>query len=1315
MKKYWLLIAWVLYSSIVFSQNILQASQTVGCAPMLVKFSSSITLTDVVQWRWNLGDGNTSLQQNPVYVYTTPGVFTVTLTITRSNGIVDSFTQNQMITVGAKPTVEFSTTQTVVCNPDTVFFTNTSSSNGTPIASYNWNFGDGSTSAAAQPIKQYNFADTFSVFLKVTNILGCEASLEKRQYIIAKTKPSVQLNLVPFNKCTAPATVSFQNNSSGPPTLSYLWQMGDGTTYTTPQVSHTFTQNGLYTPVLTTTSSNGCFTTVALATPIQLGGFVTRFSGVDTTCLGITTLYTNNSSPAPISSSWLLNNSTIANTYNLQYVFSQTGTASLALVNNFGTCTDTVRREITVNDGFLNLQFTASRLRGTCAPFTTTFTSNVPTASGITYLWNFGDGNTSTDAVPTHTYAQVGEYDVQLTVTLPNSCQRTTLVRRYIIVAPPIISNRMNFSNGCAPHRTNVFTSVNAVVPVAYYIWDFGNGTTVQTSQVVATAEFLQEGVYVVNLTVVFTDSCRSSVQMFDPIRVSSKPTANFSFSPTQGCTNVPFQFNNLSSNFTNVLWQFFNPRPFQNTTQNSPNIIFTDTGTVTIRLIASNNGCTDTMVVPQAFRLTPPYADFLVSGICGIDNRFVRRFTNRSLAKSGTTYLWDFGDGNSTSVFAPTHVYSTTGVYNITLTATGDSCSTTITKSVRIKNDYDFTASETSVCRGRPVRFRLADPSVTNLDVFWQFGDGTSAVHPPGVSAVKFYNANGVYTVKAIFFNALTQCSDTIVYENLITVIGPVASLLTNSTSPAGCAGVQVRVLADSSSGIQTYRMFWGDGNSSSSTSPSFTHTYTTNGFYTVKLEVLGSGCVDTISYPNYFSISKVQANFTSNATVSCPGAPIQLTATGGTGVAPVRYRWLVGGSQILAGSTVTTSFATAGTYDVRLIATDANNCTDTLIRNNYFTIVQPRASFTVSDSALICTPSTVQYSFTGANNSSSLWSFGDATSSIFVSPSKTYTAAGTYPVRLVITAPGGCTDSAFKIITVRSPQPSYSFSGAQGCLPLRVGFSNSSNGGDTYVWIYGDGFTSHTSQLQKTHTYTRPGAFVPQLFVVDDGGCLVAVPVLDTVKSFGVLVSIPTIDSFYCDAALVPVTANIVASYTQISSVRWQVNGTAVATGLQANIPLPTLGNYRIQCIATTPENCADTFTVMPTPTRVLASPRPSLLLADTVCEQINLPIRFTPATGAGISYTWQYNGVLVSNSATPPAIPTVPGLQSLVLLSSNGFCTDTIQKNIQVIAKPAVDFAAAQLCIRTLAQLRDSTVLQNDTIVARRWLVNNALIST
>ncbi|TAE68668.1 MAG: PKD domain-containing protein, partial [Bacteroidetes bacterium] len=275
MKKYWLLIAWVLYSSIVFSQNILQASQTVGCAPMLVKFSSSITLTDVVQWRWNLGDGNTSLQQNPVYVYTTPGVFTVTLTITRSNGIVDSFTQNQMITVGAKPTVEFSTTQTVVCNPDTVFFTNTSSSNGTPIASYNWNFGDGSTSAAAQPIKQYNFADTFSVFLKVTNILGCEASLEKRQYIIAKTKPSVQLNLVPFNKCTAPATVSFQNNSSGPPRLSYLWQMGDGTTYTTPQVSHTFTQNGLYTPVLTTTSSNGCFTTVALATPIQLGGFVT--------------------------------------------------------------------------------------------------------------------------------------------------------------------------------------------------------------------------------------------------------------------------------------------------------------------------------------------------------------------------------------------------------------------------------------------------------------------------------------------------------------------------------------------------------------------------------------------------------------------------------------------------------------------------------------------------------------------------------------------------------------------------------------------------------------------------------------------------------------------------------------------------------------------------------------------------------------------------------------------------------------------------------------------------------------------------------
>ena len=156
-------------------------SPTSGCAPLTVSFTDQST-GQITSWSWTLGDGGTSIMQNPSYQYTTAGIYTVSLTVTGPTGS-NTNTKTNYITVSTVPVANFSGTPTSGAAPLTVSFTDQST--GVPT-SWSWNFGDAGTSTSQNPSHQYLNAGAYTVTLTASNVCGSDPET-KTNYITVAT------------------------------------------------------------------------------------------------------------------------------------------------------------------------------------------------------------------------------------------------------------------------------------------------------------------------------------------------------------------------------------------------------------------------------------------------------------------------------------------------------------------------------------------------------------------------------------------------------------------------------------------------------------------------------------------------------------------------------------------------------------------------------------------------------------------------------------------------------------------------------------------------------------------------------------------------------------------------------------------------------------------------------------------------------------------------------------------------------------------------------------------------------------------------
>ena len=484
---------------------------------------------------------------------------------------------------------------------------------------------------------------------------------------------------------------------------TYLWSTGE----TSVAIKVSPASNQTY--FVVTTNSNNCIDSAILNVVVHPRP-VSQFYAANV-CDGISVGFINlsaiNAPDAIQSYSWNFGDGSLLNTaQDPSYLFAMDSSYSVQLlaVSNFG-CSDSITKIITVNPN-PGINFTADDTNG-CAQLCVTFQdlSSINTGNIVSWLWDFGDGSATNNAVnPNHCYSNSSSplsFNVMLTVTSDSGCVSSISENNYISVYPNPTAqfSTNNVCDGTAVPFTDL-SSIPANTTIQSWAWDFGDGSLINTNQSVPGGHlYAASGDYNVELIVVSNFGCLDSTTK--TVTVSPNPVVNFSSSDTIGCEPLCVSFLNSSSvtpgSISQWLWGFGDGSSatisqdlshcYTNESVFLPNL-FNVTLTAT-----SDSGCVSTISKNNYITVYPaPDASFTIQPqITTISDPII---SITDLSTGADYWNWNFGDGSDTSsvLSSSNYTYADTGTYIVTLiTSTLYNCVDTAYQTIVIEPDFVF------------------------------------------------------------------------------------------------------------------------------------------------------------------------------------------------------------------------------------------------------------------------------------------------------------------------------------------------------------------------------------------------------------------------------------------------------------------------------------------------------------------------------------------------------------------------------------------------------------------------------------------------
>jgi PKD repeat protein len=224
--------------------------------------SSQTDGATIVSYDWDFGDGTTATTTVPAetHSFTAGGTDTVTLTVTDSDGFTGSV--SHQILIHTAPTSAFTPSSGGIAGKAVSFSSQTTPGDGT-LASYAWDFGDGTSGSGANPSHTYPRGASFTVTLTVTDSNNLTSSISHQ--IVIGGQPTAMLRVLTGHPFAGAATAFDGSESSDPGgTISrYGWSFGDGGAGSGASLSHTYKNTGSYLVQLTVTDIDGASSTVS--------------------------------------------------------------------------------------------------------------------------------------------------------------------------------------------------------------------------------------------------------------------------------------------------------------------------------------------------------------------------------------------------------------------------------------------------------------------------------------------------------------------------------------------------------------------------------------------------------------------------------------------------------------------------------------------------------------------------------------------------------------------------------------------------------------------------------------------------------------------------------------------------------------------------------------------------------------------------------------------------------------------------------------------------------------------------------------------
>jgi len=834
--------------------------------------------------------------------------------------------------------------------------------------------------------------------------------------------------------------------------------------------------------------------------------------------------FTDTSTGTPTNWTWDFGDVSTSTEQNPTYIYKSEGnyTVKLTVKNSLGSDSEEKIGYITVGSAVLapETNFGSNATSGN-APLSVQF-KDESTNSPTSWEWNFGDGKTSTEQTPSHTYETVGTYTVNLTATNyggSNSTTKTDYITVTSDTSAPVASFTPDASSGQTPFTVK-FTDTTTG-KVSSWNWEFGDGSTSKEQN--PTHTYVAAGSYTVTLTA--TGPGGSNTATSDkPITVSASltsPSYNGGIPLTiaqNGTVSGGLWYDSYPGfstsaqktftlpDYTKIKWARLYVTVYDGHMENNYR------GNVSIDIDANGDSKYETQKT-ENFDTT-----YLFPGTGGIGPVWLSDHMNRVTSDYLMWYdLTDLINGQKVNVQATTTKVDSSfdgRVKAMTLVVAyddGDSDQVYywVNQGHDTVNPLDDTYTGSTAFGTSSLEKGWSSANLTAI--FLASVDGTYSFQgtkmASGVKSGSYYGSN-TWDISSLLTAGQDSKLDYNKQEsNYYKVPLALMSVRYTSSSPElptadfkadvtnGAAPLTVN-FTDLSTGSPTSWLWDFDNDGTvDSTEQNPVYTYTAAGNYTVNLTVSNAGGNDSEVKTDYIIVSE-----------PLPGAPVaNFTATPTSGTAPLTvnfkdqstgtvssYSWDFNNDGNIDSTEQSPSYtyAAAGSYTVNLTITGPGG-SDSEVKTGYVKVTgsspgKPVAAFSASPASGKA-PLTVTFTDTSTGTPTKWkWSFGDGASSTIQNPKHKYPKAGKYTVILTVTnAKGSNTVTKTEHIKViEKPVANFNSSIMSGKAPLSVVFTDTSTGTPaTWKWTFGDGTSS--TQQNPTHKYSKAGTYTVILTV--------------------------------------------------------------------------------------------------------------------------------------------------------------------------------------------------------------------------------------
>lgn len=989
-----------------------------GCDPFPVQFQNNST-GNTASWEWEFGDGGSSVEMNPLHVFRNqfgPESISFRTRLIAISPYYCRDTSTHIVTVLPYVEANFVYDTVFACTPHEILITDQSFG----AASYEWDFGDGTSSTSAGPHLLKTFYNNtaapvnYTISLRVRNKEGCTDDLQR----IVTVLPRVQASFIPSvaDGCS-PFEARFQNLSSGAAT--YYWSYGDGGTSSDISPVHLYEKNlmdhdTIYKVRLIATSSEFCRDTMDFDMVVH--PYIEAIFAIKDIkgCTPFAVTIENQSVRAG-SYLWNFGDGTPSSTTSaasFEHIYNNSGSAEAIfpltlIVSNAEGCSDTIVKNITVHPPVTS-NFMASTLEG-CHPLDVTF-SDLSLNAG-NHFWDFGDGASSVLPSPAHAFLNIGTTDVTYMVTLTTSTsdgECKSSVSWPVVVHPMVKADfTIPLKVSCSPFDVQI---LNASVNASLFRWNFGDGTDTITNtllplnHVFSNPDFSAPRDYEITLVAENAEGCSSEAKR--TISVEANIIAGFNISSSEGCHPLSVNLVNTSQGAAYYSWDFGDGfsgsqlSPVHTFTNYSDTVV-----TRRIRLVATSQANCISELAGEVVIHPKPRAAFEVNKVmdCPPVDALI---TNTS--RNADRYLWTYGDGetSSTASLLPVnHVFENDSenplTYNIKLTSLSDyGCSDSASQNLivfpRTTVNFSFNQEGCSPLTGRFVNESLRG------DVYvWDFGDGSSSfVRDPSHI---YFNTTSDDLRYFVTLRSVSQfgCSDSKT-DTVLVYPQPRAEFVVTPTHQL-YPSATVSITNMTNPGAWAYSWDMGDSNTSDQKDP-ISHSYSAWGEYNIRLSVSSDHCRDSVTHMIRILAALPVAVF-DTVSPGCEPHPVQFRNRSQYGTS---YLW-----EFDDGTTSTEFeplhvYQNDGVYNVKLTVKGEGGTGYVYHRIEVYG--RPKVRFNVTPELVMLPDQEIRLSNLTENATTFLWNFGDGQTSNEYSPGHLYTEIGTYDISLEAWSEHGC-----------------------------------------------------------------------------------------------------------------------------------------------------------------------------------------------------------------------------------------------------------------------------------------------------------------